>query len=746
MSAFTRIVMCLSFVMACLPGPAAAGQYTKGPWQFTVDEVNGTISVSHTALGVVLENGRLEVRQGGRLAPSSQWTVADRGVDGIAITAQAPVPATWEWNTSESAIDISTGVNDSAIFAAAPATVQRIPARLAEPGKVQSHITGPEVDYTGETTEERSYAPPDAPNVMFLALGPVDALNVHSLFDRPTDVAIRFADASHLTRDPADAQKMQVVTPIAGSTMLVSLMPDYYVKVLGMPRYVPFDDRYHPAAATGWNHWLAFFRDVTEQDMVNATDWIEANLKAYGMVHVQLDDGYQAENHRLWDREWDPKKFPHGPAWLASYIRSKGFTPGLWTVPYSYAVEAGKPEWFLRDEKGNIARDYQGAGELDFSRPDVIHDYWIPLLQSLKSQGWGYYKFDMGSTVPQWEHNKSRFYDKSKTPFDVSVESLKVFREIMGPEIWHTNHPDNWGGRMGYVDVVGCGRDPGPGWTQMNNHFEVISNNTYQNHIVWYSDPDCIVLRGKPTRSDLKRRRNTEFFTLEEARTAASLLSITGLQWLSGDDMPNLGRERVDLIKHAIPIMPIFPIDLFGRGRDKKNYPQMFDLKVNMPSGRYDVVAATNWTTDPTTRTVSFHKLGLDGNRDYVVFDFWKEQLAGISHGTFQTELPAHGTAVLAIQALLDRPQLLGNNRHLTGAFGVRKQGWTASSGTLAGTSEMVPGARYTLFIHVPKGMTVASVNANAAGVEHDLQPNGLLKVSFVGQAAPVDWSVKFAR
>jgi hypothetical protein len=409
-------------------------------------------------------------------------------------------------------------------------------------------------------------------------------------------------------------------------------------------------------------------------------------------------------------------------------------------------VEDGKPEWFLRDEKGHIAMDYQGGGELDFSRPDVLREYWIPLLKTMKEQGWGYFKFDMGSTVPQWEKNKSRFYDKSKTPYDLTVETLKIFRDIMGPEIWLTNHPDNWGGRMGFLDVVGCGHDPGPGWKLMNYHFSVISNNTYQNHIIWYSDPDCIVLRDKPTRSDAGEK-NREFFNLEEARTAASLLSITGLQWLSGDDMPGLEPDRVELIKKAIPILPIFPIDLFGRGRDREHYPRIFDLKVNMPSGKYDVAAVTNWSEKAATRTVSFEKdLGLSGGGTYVVFDFWKEQLVGAAQGSFQSELPAHGTAVFAIHPLAGTPRLIANNRHLTGAFGIQKQRWTAASRTLEGVSETVPGVRYALFFHVPKGISVAKVGANAAGIEHNLQPDGLLKVSFVGQKAPVEWSVTFAK
>jgi hypothetical protein len=294
--------------------------------------------------------------------------------------------------------------------------------------------------------------------------------------------------------------------------------------------------------------------------------------------------------------------------------------------------------------------------------------------------------------------------------------------------------------------VVGCGRDPGPGWRQMNNFFEVISNNTYQNHIIWYSDPDCIVLRGKPTRSDLKEG-NTQFLSLEEARTAASLLSIAGLQWLSGDDMPNLERDRVELIRKAIPILPIFPIDLFGRGRAAENYPRVLDLKINMPSGTYDVVAATNWSAGPEQRSVSLENdLGLDVGRPFVVFDFWKERLVEAGDRGFRTELPAHGTAVFHVHVRLERPQLIANSRHLTGAVGILKQSWASASMTLQGTSETVPGAPYTLFFYVPGAFELEKAIAQGAAAHCVSASDGLLKVSFLGQKAPVDWSLKFAK
>ena len=642
-------------------------------------------------------------------------------------------------------ITVRSSAANSVIAGIAPAPVSRFPARIADPDRVQSFLSNENTDYTGAKLYEKMYVPAEASHVMYLALGLVEARNLHALFDRPSDTVIQFSARSRLKRNLKDSTRMEVSIPVSGETVLVTLVPEYFTKVLGLPRYVPYDDTYHKTAPTGWNHWLAFFRQVTEQDIVNATDWVAANLKDYGMTHIQLDDGYDHVEHRHWNKDWDPKTFPHGPTWLANYIKSKGFTPGLWTVPYSYCAQHGKPEWFLRDEKGNVVMDYQGGGELDFSREEVIRDYWIPLFQSLKTQGWEYYKFDMGNTVQMWEKYKERFYDKTKTPYDVSLRTMKIFREIMGPEVWHTNHPDNSGGRMGFIDVAGCGRDPGPGWTEISNFFEVISNNTYQNHIVWYSDPDCIVLRGKPTRADAAEG-NREFLSLEEARTAASLLSLAGLQWLSGDDLPNLAPERVDLIKKSIPILPIFPIDLFGRGRDKKYYPTILDLKVNMPSGIYDVITVTNWSNSPDTRTVAFEKdLALDPEPAYLVFDFWNQAFLGEFRSEFKVEMPVHGTRLFSIRRLLERPQLLATNRHITGAYSVLKQAWDASSQMLTGTSQTVPGAQYSLFIHVPGGWTVKEVHASAENVTHTIGPDGVLHISFLGQRTPANWSVTFA-
>ena len=738
----TRYIFYLLFFFSC-SSTTGTVEFSKAKWTITADPQQEIISVQNDDLGIICKDLQLHLKTTQGLMGLRDWRIKNTA-NKIVIRAALPELVEVEFTVAADTIKIHSSQSNVVFTGIAAAPASRFPARLAESDKMQNLLVDEDTDFTGADFYEKMYQPSEASQVMYLSLGLVDARNLHALFDKPSDIAIEFPVNSTLRRDSQNPNQLQVTIPLADGQARLSLIREYYIKVLGLPRYLPYDDTYHQTAPTGWNHWLAFFRQVTEQDIVNATDWISKNLQQYGMTHIQLDDGFDHENHRHWDRDWDPVTFPHGPAWLAAYIKSRGFTPGLWTDPYSYCVEHGKPEWFLRDEKGQVVMDYQGGGELDFSRENVIQEYWIPLFKNLKAQGWEYYKFDMGNTVRMWERYRDRFYDRSQNTFDVSVKSMKIFREIMGPQVWHTNHPDNSGGRMGFIDVAGCGRDPGPGWRQMNNFFEVISNNTYQNHIIWYSDPDCIVLRGKPTRADAAEG-NREFLNLEEARTAASLLSLTGLQWLSGDDLTQLEPERVELIKKCIPILPIFPIDLFGRGRDPKYYPEIFDLKVNMPSGIYDVIAVTNWENKPVSRSVSFEKdLALDPQSSYLVFDSWQEQLIGQFKEKFEVEIPPHGTRVFTIQQELDRPQLLATNRHLIGAFGIKAQVWNDLEKILQGTSETVPAEKYSLYFFVPEKIKIQAVDVNGTNAGYRLNPDGLLSIDFVSQQKMVNWQIMF--
>jgi hypothetical protein len=719
-------------------------------WIIDIDPGSEVMNVSHKKLGTILSEMKLYVGTDSSKSQLSEWSVKTAS-DGLTITAAMPYQVVCQFILDEDNIFFRTSHEKTFLSARTPAPANRFPARVAVPENMMVQHTGQENDYTGVDQIEKFYVPEENPQVLYLSLGSIDAPFLFSLFDKDSNTVIQFTKATELVRRPENPSMIQVLARITSNERLVHLIRNYYTDVLGMPNYVPYNDTYHKSAPTGWNHWLAFYRQVTEKDIVDHADFISRNLKPYGMLHCQLDDGYDHPDRRLWDRNWDPKTFPNGPEWLARYIKGKGLIPGLWTVPYCYSVRDADPDWFLRDDEGNILMDYQGGGELDFSRPEVIQEYWIPLWRELKRQGWEYYKFDMGNTSRMWFRYQHNFSDTSKSSYTVSHETMDLFREIMGREIWYTNHPDVYGGRMGYIDVAGCGRDPGPGWKAMNNFLEVISNNAYQNHIVWYSDPDCIVLRGKPTRADTSsddegsKRRNRSFLTLEEARTCASMLCLSGMQYLNGDDLLNLENDRLDIIKKTIPTLPIYPIDLFGRSRDRGHYPEIMDLKINAPAGKYDVIAVTNWQDSPADRKVSINtELCLKNDVSYLLFDSWKEQFAGEYSDTFRVSLPAHGTCVYTVHRNAGHPLLLATNRHVTGAVSIRKNLWDPSERTLSGISESVTGAEYALFIYVPRKFTIDSVHSGAEDLKYDLGENGLLTVRWTGQEKPVEWMIRF--
>jgi hypothetical protein len=219
------------------------------------------------------------------------------------------------------------------------------------------------------------------------------------------------------------------------------------------------------------------------------------------------------------------------------------------------------------------------------------------------------------------------------------------------------------------------------------------------------------------------------------------------MQYLSGDDLLNLEKQRLDLIKKTIPTMPIFPIDLFGRSRYPNHYPEIVDLKINAATGVYDVIAATNWDTTSGSRCISVNRdLYLDSNYTYLIFDFWNEHFIGEVKDEFEAEIPAHDTRTFLVHRKQKQPQLLATNRHISGAFSIKKNVWNQSEMTLNGISETVPGAMYSLYFFLPGNFMIDNISVEAKDLLHKVYKSGLLKISFTGQEEPVNWQLKFTK
>jgi len=789
-----RLTIIVMFV-GLFEGCSKIVPYSQKGWSILLDSKNERLTVKQKDLGIVLDNVKLNLKKGDKLVPLSGWIVKKKDNQKLTIETGKPRVTTWEFIITEEGIDINSSAHNSVVEGIAPASGERIPARVA------SQDNG----------------------VIYTSLGFVSAKNIHSLFDRETDILIQFPEKSDLSRNASNEQLMNVIFPLLPSrgpigeegrtrrglkivpNIEISLIPNYYTEVLGLKHYEPYWPQHpeaHPfkTAPTGWLSWYCYYMPANEEDMVKETDALANELKQYGLEYVQLDATYTRGGEANW-LEWDKEKYPKGGKWLMQYVKSKGLRPGLWVNVYGANYQhpafgskfpAGKyPEnWYLYDKNGHLIGACCTADttvvKLDYSNPEVIKKHLKPLFKTLVDD-WGIeYLKDAGHGTWQWtyEENRARAYNPSLEGRDLYWEVQDVVRDVMGPKNWIMGCDAEGGAdyySLGFgpfdsaFDILDDVYDVWEEYVWANAmgtkmHLATMFSANYLNDIVLYNDPDATMVRPP--------------LTMDEAINNVTSISLTGQSYMISDFMSQPSKERVkvlrehtrwgrefpqlikkladerlELYKKTMPSMDITPMDLYPyrskaeyaplpEGYPKiENFPRALDLKVNAKSGVYDVVAVYNWSDKKSPKVISFGKdLGLDFEKDYLVFDFWNQKLEGTFKNQVEVLIPPHGTRVFVIRSLADRPQLLATSRHITGAYSIQALAWNSSEFILSGTSKTVQKDPYSLFIYVPNGMTVSKVDAKAEGLSYNVNSDRVLKVSFHGQKPSVNWSVKFKK
>jgi hypothetical protein len=724
-------VFCIGLLSSCAPSVSTL----KG-WRIEADIKKEVVTISHEDLGVLVKDVRLGLMSNKNITRLSEWTVKSEE-EVLTVVTKKPEETTWKFEVSKEGLNISCSAASAALKGTAPAPENRIPARA------EGQDNG----------------------IMYTSLGLVSSRNIHSLFDRETDTLIQFPEESHLSRNIADEKMMRVVFPVVEGTE-ISLVPDYYLNVLGLKYYQPIPERFE-TAPTGWCSWYCYYMGTTEEDMVTETDALAKYLRPYGLEIVQLDACFTRGEEANY-LEWTKETFPKGGKWVFEYIKSKGLKPGLWVNVYgaNYArpecAEKYAENYFLRDLDGNLSSACCTADDtevrLDYSNPEVIEAHLRPLFRILKDD-WGleYLKdAGWGTWMDYYDNNKEKAFDPSRGSREIYVEVQKALRETLGPEVYITGCAMHEVGLcFGLFDGSRTGGDDKAVWypddkdrMSMQTYFHSLFGANYINNITWFCDPDVVMVRNP--------------LTLEEARTVVTAIALTGQTYMASDFMGRLPQKRLDLYRKTIPTTPIVPVDLYPYRIESnkkegvvwccpkvKEFPRAIDLKVNAESGIYDVVAVFNWADNALIQTISLGEdLGLDTEKKYLVFDFWNQELKKIAKDGITSSLPAHGTRVYIIRPVLERPQLIATSRHITGTVSIKQLAWNSSKSTLSGTSEIVEGAPYSLFIHVPEGMAVSKVDSEAEILFHQVTDQ-VLEVKFSGRLAKegqnsMNWRIEF--
>lgn len=454
----------------------------------------------------------------------------------------------------------------------------------------------------------------------------------------------------------------------------------------------------------GWSSWYQFFNKVTAEDMARNQQALNHLRHRLPLPVIQLDDGYQP----AWG-DWleTNEKFPAGIAAWAEGVRADDFEPGLWLSPFTVdaksGIYAGQPETLLRNRRGKPTRggflfDHWIYG-LDPTHPRVkafVHE----VIDCIVNE-WGikYLKLDFlyCAALPGQRH------DPTRTRAQALRDGLKLIRETAGEEATIVGCGCPFGPALGLVDIMRIGPDVAPRWypefaglerpfrddpnmPATRSAIRNTINRLWTHRRWWWIDADNLMIR-----------ENQEM-TAAEVQTLASVMGLTESHFVLSDDLPGVADQRLDWAAALLPVT--------GGKNDQsatflEQYPQIVVQQVDTPAGGHTLAALINWGDTPADLSIRVSQIGLAPDQAALIGSFWDGQ-ATIQTGEVieVNDVPAHGTALLAVRPLEDGPQYAGSSLHIS--MGGEITAWEASSEKLAFTISLGRQATGTIWLKLP--------------------------------------------
>jgi hypothetical protein len=529
-----------------------------------------------------------------------------------------------------------------------------------------------------------------------------------------------------------------------GSEVVLRFRPRYYQIHRGLAFFEPWTYKIWSGPVSGWISWFAFLDKVTEQDIVEAADTLSEVLLPFGYEYLQIDDGYQKGEGlpELWLIA--NQKFPRGLEFLPQYIKSKGLKPGLWTnVAFKQADFAeAHPNWFVTDKSGRPARGNWVEFSLDASNSLALDAVVRPVYQGLRGMGWEYFKVDALRHLRYEGYNAHADYFRRKK-LDLVLNYrryVEAIRNEIGRDVFLLGC---WGIRpelTGLLDGCRIGTD---GFS----HAGLAQYNSW-NNVVWRNDPDHIELNEDRYRS-----------TLVTSLTG-SILLLT--------DKPSLYRTGdIRAAKCAAPVLWTLPGQVFDVDPSRSDELDRVEAEVSGSGPRVFDAGLTptcdlflleinrsfeNWVvlgrTGESVSEIRFADLGLDPQKEFLVYEFWSGRLLGSFTGGFAPGSldPVFRSQALVIRERRPHPQVIATNRHVTGG-GVDLMDVQWNDGMLSGRSRVVPGVAYEIAITEPAGFELGQFECDGVP-RSEIERDGIvLKVRLAcpaGGRREVAWSARF--
>ena len=412
-------------------------------------------------------------------------------------------------------------------------------------------------------------------------------------------------------------------------------------------------------------------------------------------------------------------------------IQKLGFKPGVWVAPFWFCSEADK---MLEENRANLLRDCEGkpisqplnwsGNRADTTYLSKLHQYYLDgthpgtreLLKKIfthnRNIGIRFYMLDF-LQVP----GNSCLYDPSKTPLQAAGNMLEVIRETAGDGTHLQTAVSSTPAYCGLIDAARVGRDFGEGrplqgapLSDWGNATVVLHDNHYANtYYLLQNAAASYFTHRRLYINDLNELTIDKPLPLEYAHIAATVFGLCGSPLMLGDDYRRISEERLRMVKLCLPRTrdwPV-PVDLFDHVHPD-DYSRYLKLQVVKPWGTYLLIAVFNNDDSAYEAELDFARLGLDGEKDYRIYEFWTEEYCGTYKTGFSYVVPPDACRLFRISEAREYPWLLSTDMHIQqGSVEVEALKWDEQSKCLSGTVTRPVGEVGNLYFLMPRSMRV---------------------------------------
>jgi len=577
---------------------------------------------------------------------------------------------------------------------------------------------------------------------------------VNGLYDVEQDLLVGWHGcdwrwiSDRLASDAGGNLAAELDAELGPSVWVVEVKPQYYRTHLNYQYHKPWERRPNLQPIVGWCTWEAYRRNVTEQDVLDATEFFAKHLRPYGMEYIQIDDGFEklplpVNPKGTLAEAWLETKdeFPSGHEGVVRKIKAHGMKAGIWTTASIYNDEFAdeQPDVLIRDRDGTPLLGDWVKYILD-CLPETIDKHIRPYFVGLKKAGYEYFKIDgIRHLIYDGLHEAVLLGLMSNDEAEKRFRAfLQAGRDGIGPDTYWLS---SWGILMqmvGLCDACRISQDAMPNWSGMQMQLVESARWFFTQRILFLNDPDHVCVRAP----------------FEWSRSVLSMVSLTGGLFMLSDALADYDEKRLDLVKKCIPPLTTVTAETgplqtdyaaftwtklhsfqvldekpFGAehmsdddarniaGRwptvnDHHPFSSLWSIHLDLPTGRWTIMA--RFATLPLeASTVDLDALALDRETDYLAFDFWKQRYMGLVRSRLDVpRLDLGHCQILALREALDQPQFLASSRHVSmDAISLKSQDWADSTLTLG--IEGVCGTTETYWVHVPKRYALAEASGD---------------------------------